>query len=405
MRRVLWLSGRRLPHPTGNGVSVLSHGLLRCFQRLGGAPVVVPVALDYGDSREEARHREYLAAEGIPLLDLHSLRPSTRRWRRRMEHGIFGPKELRPSAALRELEPLLAERGTVAMGIGWDTLPLLSRLPVLRIASLVDPVLPPWRRHGSGWFSEYKAVRRAWLTSRALRKVDLILEHAAQHARELRQDGYANAHYLPHPMEVVAVASAPAAQEDSLILVPGSFKGLVSGMGFELLADRILPELEGTGLHYRVRLVGHGKLPELVRRRLEVRPGVDIAGFSEDIAAELAAATVVLVTVPVPWGFRTRIAEAFGYGATVVAHRANAEGMPELEDGVNVLLGSTGPELARCLHTALTDPALRRRVSSAARRTFEQHYTIDVQTARLARMLGDIGLRLGSPAGEAALST
>jgi hypothetical protein len=57
--------------------------------------------------------------------------------------------------------------------------------------------------------------------------------------------------------------------------------------------------------------------------------------------------------------------------------------MPEVRDDENALLGDSADEIASCVARAARDPALRKRLGRAARRTYEGEYAPRVVTERL----------------------
>ena len=91
-----------------------------------------------------------------------------------------------------------------------------------------------------------------------------------------------------------------------------------------------------------IRLVGE-HLPDL--DSLDDRPRVTVTGRVPDIATELARADVVVVPVRYGSGTRLKILEAFAQRVPVASTSLGAEGLGA-EDGVQLLLGDTGPDLA-----------------------------------------------------------
>ena len=104
---------------------------------------------------------------------------------------------------------------------------------------------------------------------------------------------------------------------------------------------------------------------------------------------------MVLVPTPIRLGVRVRILTAFSYGACVVAHSANALGIPELEHGENVLLGRNARELADSVARAIAEPELRRRTSAGARATYERFFAPPAAAGPIERILERIGGRGG----------
>lgn len=67
----------------------------------------------------------------------------------------------------------------------------------------------------------------------------------------------------------------------------------------------------------------------------------------------------MIVPTNIPLGIRVRVVTAWSFGCPIVAHRANAAGIPEMQDGENALLADTDAELADAVSRALGDEALR----------------------------------------------
>ena len=113
-----------------------------------------------------------------------------------------------------------------------------------------------------------------------------------------------------------------------------------------------------------------------LRERLDQQPEIEFIGFADDVSEEHRLSHFMLVAIPTPVGFRTRIAEAFGYGQCVVAHSANCEGMPEIKNGENALCADNGKDVADLMISAINDGELRMKVAQAARDTFDDQYSI-----------------------------
>jgi glycosyltransferase involved in cell wall biosynthesis len=147
--------------------------------------------------------------------------------------------------------------------------------------------------------------------------------------------------------------------------------------------ERVCRELPQT----RLRILGftlesEAEVAELFRRR-GLLDRVDFAGVktSKELPAYYAKARVLVVPSAYE-GLPFVILEAMRSGLPVVATRVS--GHPEaLVDGENgFLVDLDRPEqmAARCLEV-LRDPALKARLGAAARRTFEERFTLGRQTA------------------------
>lgn len=90
---------------------------------------------------------------------------------------------------------------------------------------------------------------------------------------------------------------------------------------------------------------------------------------------EFLAADLMIVPTNIPLGIRVRVVTAWSFACPIVAHRANAAGIPEMQDGENALLADTDAELADAVSRALGDEALRRKLSIGGRQTFEKWFS------------------------------
>jgi O-antigen biosynthesis protein len=132
--------------------------------------------------------------------------------------------------------------------------------------------------------------------------------------------------------------------------------------------------------------VGDHEPPPHLRDALS-RPNVRFVGHVERAADEFQAADALLVPTPIRLGARVRILTAFSHGCPVVAHDANALGIPELVDGDNVLLGTTAAELADAAVRLLADESLRRTLARRGRETYERFFAPPVAAAAIEERL------------------
>jgi len=86
----------------------------------------------------------------------------------------------------------------------------------------------------------------------------------------------------------------------------------------------------------------------------------------------------------------TRILLAWALGSCVVMHENSSLAMPEIEHGVNALLGKTPDELAELIVSAVDDEALRRRIGQGGQRTFETYYRSDVVVPKMFDLVQDM---------------
>jgi glycosyltransferase involved in cell wall biosynthesis len=229
-----------------------------------------------------------------------------------------------------------------------------------------------------------------------LQDCEAQIDFAAHHAEWLRQHGLPKLEYLQTPIEdpikgeAVSLDYSPRQNPKPRILMIGNLTGVATRLGFKILGDSILPELEKTlGANgFEIRIVGEGTLPPDIRRKLD-HPAVNWVGRVDPPDPEFMGADVVLVTTPVELGMRVRIAVAFAYGCCVVAHVANTAGIPEIKHNQNALVGKTGQELAEQVVRAVKDMTLQSTLRRNARSTFETYFESEVAAIPIAdRLIG-----------------
>lgn len=211
---------------------------------------------------------------------------------------------------------------------------------------------------------------------------DLVINHAFHHGEWWIDRGVRHLQYFPIPVlpnNSISGFIDHSQQTICKIVLVGYVTGNATLPGLKLLGEAIAPSLEKTLspqelARLEIHIIGRGTLPKAVALLFESRPYIKVRGYVENLSAELNTSSIVLVPTPIELGFRTRIAEAFMYGACVIAHQANAKGMPELIHGENILLGASGPEIANHMADCLRNPSRRQKLSVRARETYVQQY-------------------------------
>jgi glycosyltransferase involved in cell wall biosynthesis len=126
------------------------------------------------------------------------------------------------------------------------------------------------------------------------------------------------------------------------------------------------------------RIVGECT-PEL-RSRLEITPGVQCAGYVEDLSAELWAAQCAVVPLRLGGGTRLKIVDAWAAGLPVVSTTIGAEGLDAV-DGRNILIADTPDMFAAAVTSVLQDEELRNSLAESGQRTAAQYDWAAIGTA------------------------
>jgi glycosyltransferase involved in cell wall biosynthesis len=173
-----------------------------------------------------------------------------------------------------------------------------------------------------------------------------------------------------------ARASKPANGKCRILMI-GHLHSTSNKSGLPIFFNEVLPCLEKiwNADEFEIHIVGRN---DAMPRRFDSwrdHPSLKFRGPVSPAEDEFLRADILLVTVPAETGSRVRIINGFSYGCCIVAHTANALGIPELKHNENALLADTGAGLAREIVRAAQDPELRKRLGRNGRMTYEQSYT------------------------------
>ena len=325
------------------------------------------------------------------------------RWRARATYGrsLVHPRneELLPSVRAGEDVRRALEGMDAGIAFGIEAIAATAGSDVPILAALSHPPgvargvrarYAPSERNLLGSASErsflHFADRR---TAGLLRSFPSVAVFSRRHAEWAARHG-AKAWYAHYPMPDLAgprwrerrAEGKPNARPK--ILMIGHLRGIGTISGLHLFVPSILPrltaELGADG--FEVHVVGGQDPPAEFRAGLE-HPAVRLRGQITDPADEFFTADVLLAPNPTVTGASARILSGLTFGNCIVAHTDSLVGIPELADGENALLATTGPEHADAVLRALGDAALRERLGDGARQLFEHAFDAPVAAGRL----------------------
>lgn len=135
-------------------------------------------------------------------------------------------------------------------------------------------------------------------------------------------------------------------------------------------------------------LVVTGQTGSVDTTALSFGGGVRFTGPLADIHQAVAGSRVCVVPLRRGGGTRLKVLQAMALGVPVVSTSKGVEGL-DVAPGLNVLVADDPAEFARYAVQAAEDEALRARLTTAARRLVEDHYSWDVVVRGLDRILHD----------------
>ncbi len=234
----------------------------------------------------------------------------------------------------------------------------------------------------------FRAAQLRRNVRRHYRLADFVINHAAHHAEWHRHQHERPTLYTPNPVaKLFDEAPKPIGTDKPRFLLLGGLAGTATINGLEWFVRHVYPRIEPAiaAGKLEVHLAGRNALSTLD----QTMPLVVQRGYVEDLAKELQRTRAMLVPTPIKLGFRTRILDGFRHGVAVIAHTANAAGMPELIHGQNCLLASTGQDFADCVMKLAEDPAYAARLGRAGFEEFQSQLNADVVARKMVAFVAD----------------
>ena len=310
-----------------------------------------------------------LAGQGLPgLPGLAARFPEAR--------GQDVAQALAIALAVRErgIDHLHAHFGTIAATIA-------------RIAAALAGVSWSVTLHAKDIYCQYEENQHLGLKLRDASAVVTVSDYNAAHLA--REWSGTRAVRIYNGIDLDRFRWQPPAPDADEILAVGR---LVEKKGFHILIEA-LRILAGQGRPIRCRIIGAGEEESDLRAQIAAcgLQGVTLSGPMPQEAIKAAMRGAALLACPCVVGedgnrdgMPTVLLEAMALGLPCIG--SDVTGIPELiEDGETGLIAPEGdaPALAREIARLLDDPALRARLSTAAREAIERDYDIRRNAPRL----------------------
>ncbi len=412
---VLITSG--VPNPETSGSAIVNWALLQHMHQFG-LRVTCCLLLERSHphfSLPGASDLDGLRAQGIAVETLFwdSSPAKSGRWRRLLQPtlaDLYPLTALQPQVQklLQRLQPDVIyayETPCIALALAYPEASCLGVLVDLdHLPSTLRLRTQGLRLHPRAWAIAAATLwqsrqKRHWML-RLLAQTPVVVNFAAHHAAWLQTQGIHQSRYLPPPIPDplpgwLPEERSPSPQPRPRILMIGHLLGTATQLGLQLTATQVLPRLERElgPQGFEIRIVGgfHEQLPRSLQQRLD-HPAVQFLGFLTQVETEFRTCDLLYVPTPVELGTRIRILVGWSYGCCIVAHQANACGIPTLKHGVNALLGQGGATLATALLMAIRQPELRQQLAQAGRKTFETHFQAAIAAPKLIQILMELSL-------------
>ena len=420
------------PDPAGEAIEVVGHEVVEKAQRLGHSVFLQVILRDPRGSSAAQQAEQTLRGMSLPRVIVSPMLyvedvvsvclPKTgvaTRLRRLLT--AFTVRRLFPASGLGAIvERRVRDAGADAILSVWswealaatyhiqgipkfvyygnpDHLPMQARL---RHPGLFNVPTRSFTDRLRWWFERLRNERRKRLNITMMNACEVTANNSVLDAEFYRAHGHPHSIYLQNmwpPVNDAPDRTFEAESQARPIKIIGSVGNLgATGNTFALtyLGREILPRLTArfNDRPFEIHLLGKGT-PAAVSSPFLRNPRIKIRGWVDDIHEEFRSAAAFLVLTNVNADFlvgNTRILLAWALGICVIMHENSRLAMPEIEHGVNALLGRTPDELVERIVGAVDDEALRLRIGQGGRRTFDAYYRSDVVVPKMFQLVQDM---------------
>jgi glycosyltransferase involved in cell wall biosynthesis len=257
--------------------------------------------------------------------------------------------------------------------------PVYNRLNYDVKLNLLSP--KSWRR----WL-QIKSMGFAYPKIRAaLGKHINLANFSPQHAREYESNGISCRGFTTFSPPVKVRSTFPPVQGKIVAVHVGSLQTSASRSMMSYWENELFPELAKLPFDLEIRFVG--KTGRQMQSRWK-NISIVFVGHVEELDEEFGKAHVFFSPMKYPIGTRTRIVTALAFGTPAIADPSAQGGLPQLEDGKNILYASTPEAIASAFTKIYQDNALLMQLSQNARLAWETHFNPDVNVDKIIRAIG-----------------
>ncbi|HXA66079.1 MAG TPA: glycosyltransferase [Bryobacteraceae bacterium] len=177
------------------------------------------------------------------------------------------------------------------------------------------------------------------------------------------------------------------------LLFIGSFAHLPNVLAVDFFLREVWPRLQPLGVTLHIIA---GARPEYYLDRYQDRVrldlgqrGVELEDFVADVRPAYQRAAIVVAPLLASAGTNIKIMEAMAMGKAIVSTPAGINGL-DLQVGKDVIVASTGAEMAVAIRELLDNPAKRDLIEQQARMTVERRFDWDVIAGQQKRMYEEL---------------
>lgn len=233
----------------------------------------------------------------------------------------------------------------------------------------------------STWGERFWSLRQTWLWKRreaVLPKRFDILVFCSEPDRA-QFDERDRTCVIPNGFEVPASEPKRLPADPPRIGFIGAFRYPPNVEGIRWFITEVWPLVKRSHPAARLRIVGARAEPEFAR----LGQDIDVLGWVEDPAEEMATWAINVVPIHVGGGTRIKVAEGFARRCPVVATPLGAFGY-DVRSGEELLLAEAPEDFAGSCRALLDDPSLAAKLAGRAWAKFREKWTWEAMQPRVA---------------------
>jgi glycosyltransferase involved in cell wall biosynthesis len=218
----------------------------------------------------------------------------------------------------------------------------------------------------------------------ALARFTRVVAVSERDARSFeKNDGLRTVRAIPTGVDLDFFSWQPPAEGPPVVVFTGSMDWEANVDGIRFYLEEVWPRVIARRPDARLRVVGKNPPATLVQRNL---PGVSFTGFVDDVRQHARDAQAFVIPLRVGGGTRIKAFEAMAMGLPVVSTSIGIEGL-DVEDGTHFLRADDAQALADATLELFANPALRVKLSQAARALVETKFGHRVAAEVFGRIL------------------
>ncbi|MBV1901596.1 MAG: TIGR03087 family PEP-CTERM/XrtA system glycosyltransferase [Kordiimonadaceae bacterium] len=401
MATILFLA-HRIPYPPNKGDKIrawhfLSHLLSKHTVHLGF----------YVDDKKDLAHIDYL--EGLTSsLCYQEVVPFMQKVR--SLSGFVTGKSLTeqayPQSKLKSYSNALLESGEIDLVFLYSAataplVPATCQTPV--IADLVDVDSQKWASYATGarWPLSYVYNREATKLGALERDIAeassatlLVSQQEADLFTKLNAGCAGKVKAISNGVDLTHFDATPkgtganrTAGDDTLVLFTGAMDYQPNIEAVVWFCEHVWPRIRAKAPQANFRIAGGPTTPQV--DALAATEGVEVVGYVDNMAEEIAKATVSVAPLRLARGIQNKVLEAMAMSKPVVATSLANEGINADHD-TTILVHDDAAAFADAVLTVLRDKATGERLGQAARTFVEENFTWGASYQQLDGLIDEL---------------